>query len=112
VRALLQALLAEVGGILESENCIAAHIQAAEACGATVHTSTKVAQWHASSSGVSVMGADGSTFHGQKLVLSGGAWMRQLVPELAGYLQVERQVVGWFEVCHSNRQTCELSSLS
>lgn len=35
-------------------------------------------------------------YQGASLILSAGAWMGQLLPELAGQLRVERQVLHWF----------------
>lgn len=97
-----QALLA-LGGILESENCIKAHIAASRACGAELICNRKVRSWEAAADGglVTVRDSTGTQHTAKQVVLCVGAWSSQLVPELQGYLQPERQVVAWFEVLPS-----------
>lgn len=95
----MKALLAPLGGILESENCIRAHIAAAEKRGATVRCGTKVTSWSAAEDGLlTVTDITGMQHYAKRMVLCVGAWSGHLVPELQGYLQAQRQVVAWFEV--------------
>lgn len=79
-------------GILFPEKCIAAHLQRA-AGNAQLQYDEQVLQWKVEGSCVRVVtGKD--TYQCSRLVLSGGSWMKQLVPELP--LLVERQVLFWF----------------
>lgn len=86
------------GGIVESENCITAHLAGATTSGARIALNTKVAGWEHEPGKVRVHTECGQTFEAKSAVFSAGAWMPQLVPELQACLQVERQVVAWFEV--------------
>jgi sarcosine oxidase len=85
------------GGFLRPEACVAAHLRLAEASGADIRFGQAVTAWEATGTGVRVKTAEG-VFDAAHLVLAAGAWMPTLVPALAGVLQPERQVVGWFEV--------------
>ncbi|EIE19446.1 sarcosine oxidase, partial [Coccomyxa subellipsoidea C-169] len=92
------ALYQPQGGILSPEKCIKAHVERAVQHGATVHTEEKVLAWHVLPSGnVEVRTAKGA-YTASKLVVTAGAWIPQLVPELQGIAAVQRQVIGWFEV--------------
>jgi sarcosine oxidase len=82
-------------GVLFPEDCIATMIAGAERAGADVRRDEKVIGWEAGSDGVRVMTSRGE-YRAKQLVLSGGAWMRALVPELAPVLKVVRQPIHWF----------------
>ena len=69
------------GGILASERCIAAHVDLARQHGAEVRLEEQVLSWHAEADGV-VVRSDKGEYRARKLVLAGGSWMPQLVPEL------------------------------
>ena len=79
---LLQALYQPQGGILNSEEGIRAHVQAALAHGAVLHTSEKVQRWRVLSSGQVEVDTDRGRYTADKLVLTAGAWMPEVVPEL------------------------------
>ena len=79
---LLQALHQPQGGILNSEEGIRAHGQAALAHGAVLHTSEKVQSWRVLASGQVEVDTDRGCYTADKLVLTAGAWMPELVPEL------------------------------
>lgn len=121
------------GGLLAPEKCIAAHLRLAQQRhGAQMRCGTEVLGWQmvppttaAGTGGHAVVGsAAGSaagrvdpgeeavvevhtsrgSFHTRRLVLAGGGWMPELVPELKPLLSVERQVVGWFQVEPAQRR--------
>ena len=96
----MQVLHSPFGGIVESENCIRAHLAGAEKRGARIELNTRVKSWEHLPGRVRVDAEDGRSFEARSAVFAAGAWMPQLVPELQGYLQPERQVVAWFEVLH------------
>ncbi|HQY32077.1 MAG TPA: N-methyl-L-tryptophan oxidase, partial [Thermomicrobiales bacterium] len=90
-----QAVYQPDGGYVMSERAIVAHIEGAMAAGAEIHGFEPVLSWTTTSSGVEVKTSRG-TYVASQIVLSAGAWMGDLVPQLSGILQPERQVLGWF----------------
>jgi sarcosine oxidase len=86
----------ERAGVLFPEECISALLGRAAKEGADVKTDAVVLGWDAGDGGVRVRTSAGE-FRARQLVLSGGAWMRTLVPELARVLKVVRQPIHWFE---------------
>lgn len=90
------AVLQPDGGYLQPERCVRAYAKAAEQLGATLREDEKVLGWEAVDGGVTVR-TDAGEYRAETLVLSAGAWLAGLVPELAPLAVPERQVVGWFE---------------
>lgn len=79
----LQALYQPQGGILASELCIAAHVGAAQARGAEFHPQEKVITWRVNeATGIVTVVTDKGSYTTSKLVLTAGAWMPDLCPEL------------------------------
>ena len=84
-------------GVLRPERCIAAQLDLARQAGATVHTGEKVTAYQAGADDVTVTSERGS-YRADKLILSAGAWMADLMPEAYGPgMRVCRQVIYWFE---------------
>jgi len=90
------ALFQPDGGFLLSERCIVAHVFGAMAAGAEIRARERVVEWTAMAGGVRVETERG-TYEAERLVVSAGAWMQRLVPELASLAQPERQVLAWFQ---------------
>jgi sarcosine oxidase len=84
------------GGFLASEECILAHVRHALARGAEIHWRERVVEWGAQDDGVRVR-TDRGRYEADRLILSAGAWMAALVPELAGLAVPERQVLAWLQ---------------
>ena len=82
------------GGFLHAERCVVAHVDAARALGATVHTGEQVIQWTAANGSVRVT-TTRAVYEADRLVIAAGAWLPRLVPALARSITVERQVVLW-----------------
>jgi sarcosine oxidase len=82
------------GGFLLSEQCVVAHVMAAQALGAEVHARERVVEWRAEDQGVAVTTTRG-TYRGRKLVVTAGAWARAMVPALQHAAMPERQVMIW-----------------
>jgi sarcosine oxidase len=82
-------------GILFPERCVEAHLKTAQQHGAALQFDEPAAKWKRDGEGVRVMTAKGQYF-AQRLLISAGAWMTQLIPELALPLTVERQALLWF----------------
>ena len=89
-------VLDEHAGVLFPERCIAALLDVAVTNGADVRVDEPVIAWEVAAGGVRVRTSRGE-YRSDQLVLSAGAWMRALVPELADVLSVERQPIHWFE---------------
>jgi len=82
-------------GILFPERCVEAHLKMAQRHSAALHFDEPATKWERDGEGVRVITAKGEYF-AQRLLISVGAWIDQLIPELALPLQVERQVLLWF----------------
>lgn len=79
----MQAMYQPQGGIIASELCIAAHIQAAKARVADFHSNEKVTTWHVNeASGIVTVKTAKGSYTTRKLVLTAGAWIPDICPEL------------------------------
>jgi sarcosine oxidase len=83
-------------GVLEPEAAIDAQLSIARSARAELRFGEKVTKWRATSDGVEVTTHTG-THTAAKLVISAGAWLGDLVPELRLPLTVERNAVYWFD---------------
>ena len=78
---MVQALYQPQGGILASERCIAAHIQAAESHGAEFHAPEKVERWKVDeSTGVVTVFTDVCQNTVRKVLLTVGSWIGKICP--------------------------------
>ncbi len=84
-------------GFLKPEACIEAMQSQAEVHDARLSPGAAVVGWSADDDGVRVELADGSALEADWLVLSLGAWLGDLAPDLSPHLTVARQVLHWFE---------------
>jgi sarcosine oxidase len=89
-------VLDEHAGVLFPETCISALLAAARKSEAELRLDEPVLAWEADGDLVKVRTPAGE-YAGRQLVIAGGAWTRQLVPELAATLVVQRQPIHWFE---------------
>ena len=92
----MQTLHEPLAGILFAQRCIAAHLDLAERHGAELHFEERVTAWQPDGDGVTVE-TDRGTYRAAKLVISVGAWLPKLAPELGLPLVVERNAAFWFE---------------
>jgi sarcosine oxidase len=83
-------------GILFPELCIQAHLDLAIARGASLRFGQRITGWEVRGSGVSVS-TESEAFSSRQLLVSAGAWLSSLLPDLRLPLSVERQVLFWFE---------------
>lgn len=84
-------------GALNPEASIMTHLELAAQAGAEVRFGYPVLEWRAlPAGGVQVKTAEGE-FTAERLVITAGAWLGKLAPELGLPLQVERNVMHWFE---------------
>jgi sarcosine oxidase len=94
--ASMQAVLQPEGGFLAPERCIVAHVTGAQSYGAAVHAREPVLGWEPIGDGVRVRTTRG-TYEAGRLIVSAGAWVGKLVPQLQTLAVPERQVLGWFQ---------------
>jgi sarcosine oxidase len=90
------ALYQPEGGFLASELCIETHVRCARAAGADIHTNERVLGWDVTAGGVRVR-TDSADYVADRIIVSAGAWLGELIPQLAPLARAERQVLGWFE---------------
>ncbi len=83
-------------GILFPELAIQTQLELAARNGAMLEFNNPVIRWEAEQDGLRVFTATRS-YNARRLLLSAGAWMGSLVPELKLPLTVERQILFWFE---------------
>lgn len=85
-------------GYLRAELAIAAHLQIAERHGAETRFGDGAVSWDSDDSRtILVRTASGATFRTRALVLTLGAWITRLLPELSLPVVVERIPLFWFE---------------
>jgi sarcosine oxidase len=83
-------------GLLEPETCISAHVKLARTHGASVHEREPVLNWRETTDGVEVQTVS-ATYSAKRLVITAGAWIAKLVPQLQDVAVPERQVVAWMQ---------------
>ena len=85
------------GGFLVPEQCIVAHVEAAQAEGADVRAREAVADFEPLSDGGVRVTTGKGTYEADRLVVTAGAWAPKLVPELRDLAVPERQVLAWLQ---------------
>jgi len=91
-----RAVLQPEGGYLLSERCIVAHVTAAQALGAEVHARERVLGWEPRPDAIRVT-TDHAVYEAERLIVSAGAWVGELVPGLKPIAAPERQVLAWLQ---------------
>ena len=92
----LVAVFDSRAGFLDPEACDRAHVEMARVAGAEARFDEPVVNWIPDGSGVRVTTPAG-TYSADRLVLTGGAWNGQLLPDVMLPLTIERQAVFWLE---------------
>lgn len=92
------ALYERQAGFVRPEASVAAHLERAAQLGATLHFEEPVLAWEAAPSGdgVRVTTAAGA-YEAERLVVSPGPWAPDVLGDLHLPLEVERQVMYWFD---------------
>ena len=83
-------------GLLLPELCVETYLELARHNGATTQLGERVLEWTADGEDVSVR-TDRATYRASRLVLTSGAWLPSLVPDVPMPLTIERQMFHWFE---------------
>jgi sarcosine oxidase len=81
-------------GFVLSERAILANVALAQDLGAEVHGCERVTGWSADGGGV-VVRTDRETYQADRLLITAGAWVSDMVRELAPLAIPERQVLIW-----------------
>jgi sarcosine oxidase len=89
-------VLEKEAGILFPETCITALLQAAAQNGAAIHPNEQVIRITPMQYGIEVATSK-SIYRAEKLIVSAGAWLGELMPELQLPLTIRRQVLFWFD---------------
>ncbi|MDQ3590063.1 MAG: N-methyl-L-tryptophan oxidase [Actinomycetota bacterium] len=90
------ALYEKKAGFLRPEETVRAHLDRADSLGAELRFEEPVLSWEAPPAEVRVETPEGS-YDAERLVITPGAWAPQLLSDLGLPLEVERQVMYWFE---------------
>jgi sarcosine oxidase len=90
------ALYEEKAGFVRPEESVRAHLERAGSLGADLRFEEPILSWEASGDGVRVE-TQGGSYEAERLVITPGAWAPQLLADLGLPLEVERQVMYWFE---------------
>lgn len=91
----LHAVFEPHAGYLLVEDCVEAHLDAAQAAGAELIFDSEVLSWDANRHDVRVR-TSGGEIVGAKLIIAGGAWASSLVTGLDVNLEVRRKSLFWF----------------
>jgi sarcosine oxidase len=83
-------------GFLDPDACNRTHVELAREAGAEARFNEPVLDWIPEGKGVRVTTAS-ETYTADRLVLTGGPWNSELLPDLVLPLAIERQVVFWLE---------------
>lgn len=98
-----RALFQPDGGFVLSERAIVAHVVMAQALGATIRAREPVLDWSSLPGGGVRVRTGRDTYKAGRVIFTTGAWIGELVPDLAGIAVPERQVLGWFQPAHPRR---------
>lgn len=85
------------GGFLVPEQCIVAHVETAQAAGAEIRAREAVSDFTQLGDGGIRVETRKGTYETDELVVTVGAWTRELLPELVDLAVPERQVLAWLQ---------------
>lgn len=85
------------GGYLVPEQCIIAHVEAAQRAGATVRAREPMREFATLPDGGVRVTTSKGTEEADRLIVTAGAWTPRLVPRLRGIAVPERQVLAWLQ---------------
>ena len=88
-------------GFLYSEECILAYKEECEKLGVTILENQRVLDLQMTDEEVTVLTAD-TTFVARKAVVTAGAWIPKLLPDLELEIKPLRKTFGWFETSEEN----------
>lgn len=83
-------------GVLFPESCVLAHLRGATRAGAVLNMEERVLSWAADEASVRVQ-TDKNDYTAEHLVITAGPWAGKVLTDLGLPLQVERNVMYWFQ---------------
>ncbi len=89
------AVFEPAAGALRVEECVAAHVAAAQACGVEVRIDS-VVRWSASGNGVEVATLHGGKVSAARLAIAAGPWSSEALQNLSLNLRVLRKPQLWY----------------
>lgn len=84
-------------GFLVPEQCIIAHVEAAQERGAEIHARERVLEVSTDHGSDVRVETDHDTYRADQVIVTAGAWAREFAPELADELVPVRQVLAWLQ---------------
>lgn len=90
-----QGIFEPTGGYLEVENCVQTFCEEAQKLGAQLQFEEKVLSWKKNQDGFEIQTSKGIYFS-EKLILTAGPWMAQVLKPIARFLNVHRAPLLWF----------------
>lgn len=91
-----RALFQSEGGFLRASDCVQANLRLAEARGATIHERTRIVRIEPLPNHIVIETEDGALERYDRVLLTAGAWLPKLLPELNLPLTVTRQTYAYF----------------
>jgi sarcosine oxidase len=85
------------GGVLNPERATEAHLQVAEKAGAEMRFGLEMLGWEATDNGFVVRCADQTVVQSRRVVLSLGAWFKEMLETLGLPIRVQRNIQAWFK---------------
>jgi len=83
-------------GFVTPEKAIQLYAQQAIKKGAELHTGEKVLEWKKDEHGI-IVKTDKNAYRCSKLVITAGAWAKEVIPSLAEKIRITRQFVVWIK---------------
>ena len=90
------AVFEQNAGYLKVERCVLAHLAEAVKRGAELRADETILDWQANGSGVTVR-TDKQSYAANKLVITAGAWSKDLLVDMGIKLRVLRKHLHWYE---------------
>lgn len=100
------AVLEKRAGYVLPEESVRTHLARAAAARAELHFGEKVLDWEVTTGGVTVE-TDRGIHHAERLVITAGAWAPNLVKLPGAQLEVERQLLFWFDPLKEDGLRCQ-----
>jgi len=88
-------------GFVRPENAVQAQLDLANKYGASLNLNEKVLSYD-SVDGLVTVTTDKGTYTADKLIITSGSWIKDLLPEKATVFSVHRQVLHWFDIADKN----------
>lgn len=91
-----EAIFEPDAGVLDPEASVRAHLEVAQKAGAEARFEVPMKHWAPTADGFEILLADGERITSRRLVLSLGAWFKEVLETLGVPIRVTRNVQAWF----------------